>query len=156
MTTDELIQFIIDEGEARVAAALSTLGYVVQHLAEDPVVSEDDFVRGYVRLVDAHGFPSVGVRISVETEPTAQSVLIDGVTYHMGQTASTRVFETNAEGVCAVPLVKGARVVIHIENGLARRMVVPTVDFDVLSHPSDDADAYITPRRPYAPLLRST
>lgn len=156
MTTEQLIQLITDEGDARVAAALSTMGYLVQRLADEPVVPIADRVVGTVRLVDAHGFPVAGARIKAETHPSPRVVEIDGATYHVAQSQTSRLFETDAAGTCAVPLLPGARVTLHIENGLARTLTVPAEDFDVLSLPSDDQDAYITPRKPYAPLIRNS
>lgn len=155
-TTEDILQFIDDAGEVRVAAALTTLGYVVQKITDTPLPDASYIVIGTVRMLDAHGLPSVGQRIKVETQHTARTVLINGETYHVAATDTTKWFQTDALGVCAVPFVAGARVMVHIENGPARGFIVPDTAFDILGMPSDDVDAYITPRKPYTPLIRSS
>lgn len=155
-TTEQIIQFIEDAGEVRVAAAMATLGYLVQPFTDTPLADAEHIVLGTVRVLDAHGVPVHGLRVKVETVPTALAVTVDGAQYHVAAADSTRWFATDALGVCAVPFVKGARVTVHVEGTLARSFVVPQLPFDILSFPSDDTDAFITPRKPYAPLIRNS
>jgi hypothetical protein len=156
ITTEQILQFIEDAGDVRVAAALTTFGYWVQRIPDEPIAPAAELVTGTIRLIDAHGFPAVGLRVKVETRPSAATLNIDGDAYHVAQSQTTRLFETDASGVCGISLLPGARVTVHVENGQARSLVVPEVDFDILALPSDDGDAYITPRKPYAPLIRNS
>lgn len=155
-TTEQILQFIEDAGEVRVAAALSDRGYLVQKITETPITDEQHRVIGTVRLVDAHGIPCVGMRVKVETRYTGSAVSIDGQAYHVAASDSVRWFQTDALGICAIPFMIGAKVLVHVENVAARAFTVPDASFDILAFPSDDTDAYITPRKPYIPLIRNS
>ena len=155
MTAEELNEFITDAGIDRVIADLVKRGYYVRQLATQPVLAAEHLVIGTLRMIDGLGLPLAGHAVTVETLRTSSiSVDVGGQPYFVGESQSTRHFELNAEGVLALKLVKGSRVVITVSGGLSREILVPNENFNVLDIQSDDG--FITPARPVTVPIRRT
>jgi hypothetical protein len=153
MTAEELNEFITSEGVDRVAADLIKRGYYVKQLATETPLPDELVVHGTIRLMDATGLPLAGHAVTIETLRTAVPVVdAEGNTFYIGDSLSRRYFALNADGVLSVKLVKGSHVIIHIEGGFSREIVVPTEDFDILAQKADDR--FINPAPPITIPIR--
>ena len=97
-------------------------------------------------MLDATGLPLAGHTVTVETLRTALPLVHGLDTFYVGESLSRRYYELNADGVLSLKLVKGSNVLITIEGGFTRDIIVPNEDFDVLSYAGDDG--FINPARP--------
>lgn len=154
MTAEQINKWITDTGIDRVVADIISRGYYVKLLTTTPIAPTSSLVNGKVALMDASGFPQHSIRVKVTTLRLPQTVTANTHTYHVSQSQTDRSYETNADGLVLIPLIKGSKVRIHIENGYTRELTVPTSDFDIVSLTSDDHDAFVTPNAPYVPLVR--
>jgi len=151
---DLLLDILLTRAEGRVIASLEQRDYYIRRRVSEPVLDAALMSEGVVRLVDAHGLPLTDIRVLVETHYLPRSVTDAGVLYYYGQSNTRRSFVLNADGEVRVPLIRGARVTVHIENGFSRQLTVPdAAEFDLLSFTSD-ADGYLSPRPPVAPQMR--
>jgi hypothetical protein len=154
MTAEELNEFITDTGVELVVADLVSRGYYVKLLATAPVVAEAHLVRGDIRMLDACGMPLSGARVHIQTlRLPVEIVDANGDTFHIGDSTGVHHLELNADGVVRVPLIKGARVVITVDGGFSREILVPDVDFDVLSYATEE-DSFIKPALPVSTEIR--
>lgn len=154
MTAEEISEMITNAGIDRVVADLITRGYYVKLLTTTPSAPASTLVNGKIALMNASGFPQHGIRVKVCTVRLPQTVTVNTTVYHVSQTYSEQDFETNADGILQIPLIKGSKVRIQLENGYTRELTVPSEDFDIISLASDDFDAFVTPRPPYSPTIR--
>lgn len=145
---DLLVDILLERGDALLVAKLQQRGFYIRRRVDEPVLDPSLISYGVVRLVDAHGIPLTDIRVVVETHHVPRSVTQDNQVYYYGQANTRRTFVLNADGELRLPLIRGAVVTIHMENGYSRQVTVPnTAEFDVLSYTSD-ADAFIAPRPP--------
>ncbi len=154
MTAEEINELITDIGIDRVIADLSTRGYFVRQLVSQTPLDANLMVVGKIALLDAHGLPQHGIRVKVETLRLPQTQTVNSIEYQVSLVNTSSWYETNTAGVLDLNLVKGSKVRIHIENTFTRELIVPQDNFNVLSYASDDHDAFVTPRKPYAGGIR--
>lgn len=151
---DLLLDILLDRVPERLVAALNARDYYVRPLQTEPLFDPAVMSTGVVRMVDAHGLPIADLRVVVETRHLPRSSQQGGLVYYHGHATTRRVFLLNADGEARIPLLRGAEVVVHIENGFARQLTVPDIEeFDIMGFTSD-ADAYVTPAPPKALPLR--
>lgn len=156
MTAEELNEHITDIGIERVVADLIARGYYVKVLATEPLLGPDSMVIGTIKLLDAHGFPLAGHSVRVQTQRVPIAVPQEGESsYYVGEATSRRVYELNADGMVGIPFIPGAQVAISIEGAFTRQITVPSTDFDVLAHPSEE-DGFLSPAAPITmPIVRT-
>ena len=153
MTAEELNELITGEGVDRVVADLKKRGYYVKQLATESPLPDALVVSGTVRLMDALGLPLAGHAVTIETLRTALPVVDDqGDTYHIGESLSRRHYVLNADGILSIKLVKGSNVIITIEGGFSREIIVPDEDFDILAQKADDG--FLNPASPVTLPIR--
>lgn len=153
MTAEELSDFI-DVNIDAIIADLITKNYYVKQKITSSVLDASYMVSGYMKIIDAHGIPQAGLRIKVETKKHPQTIEIDGKMVQIGASNTFSAFELNVDGELNIPFIKNSKVIIHVENGLSRELVVPENDFDIFSISSSDSDGYGTPMSALAPTIR--
>lgn len=153
MTAEELNELITEEGVDRVIADIIKRGYYVKQLATESPLPDALVVQGTIRLMDALGLPLAGHAVTIETLRTAVPVVdVDGNTFHIGESLSRRYYVLNADGVLSIKLVKGSNVIIQIEGGFSREILVPNEDFDILAQKADDG--FLNPAGPVTLPIR--
>ena len=153
MTAEELNELITSEGIDRVIADIMKRGYYVKQIATESPLPDELVVRGTVRLMDALGLPLAGHAVTIETMRTAVPVVDnEGNTFYIGESQSRRHYVLNADGVLAIKLVKGSHVIIHVEGGFSREIIVPDEDFDILAQKADDG--FLNPAGPVTLPIR--
>lgn len=153
MTAEELSDFI-DSNIDAVIADLITKNYYVKPKITSSILDASYMVSGYMKIIDAHGIPQAGLRIKVETKKHPQTIEVNGKKVQIGASNTFSAFELNVDGEVNIPFIKNSKVIIHIENGLSRELVVPENDFDIFSMSSSDSDGYGTPMSALAPIIR--
>ena len=153
MTAEELSEFVTTNLD-QIVADLITKNYYIKPKVTTTVLAANYMVTGYMRILDAHGIPQVGLRIKVETRKQPQAITVNNKDIQIGVSNTFSAFELDVNGELNIPLVIGSKVVVHIENGMSRELVVPNTDFDIFSASSSDSDGYGTPAAPYSPAIR--
>ncbi|MGA1353408.1 MAG: hypothetical protein ACO32I_01285 [Candidatus Limnocylindrus sp.] len=140
--------------DAHIIAALEGMGFVVQRRLTAPSVPSDVLVTGSAKFVTMTGYPIVGARVTVEVIPSAYTITASsGEVIRPALSSLPAIYESDAEGVVEIPLVRGVEIRFYTSlSSAARRIRVPDVDFDLLSA-GDEVDMFNpAPSRPH--LLR--